>query len=267
MRARDGFLAGLVLACLALAAPASAAVHTGVDHLNRVRLTLDGRTLTAALADPSRSTETWGRRVRAGCVTNVFQPRGSRYTSTVATWPTGATSFTFTLPRDLSRRARVCWLEAPDGGDIAVVRFERGERYRLLAKGRSHAGGPWRLSGRAGLALEPCVKVLVGGSHLQACLTIELVRDVRMLVAVEQPDCTDDTFVYGMAPSTTASVEVRLADGTTVDASLHGPPRGSRARARWFIAPIAGSVQVESVVARDSSGATVGRKRPHSSVC
>src|SRR5262245_62527758 len=108
------------------------------------------------------------------------------------------------------------------------------------------------MAGRAGLALEPCVKVLVGGSHLQGCLAIQLVRDVGMLVAVEQPDCTDDTFVYGMAPSTTASVEVQLAGGETVEAALYGPPRGSRARARWFMAPIAGAAHVERVVARDA---------------
>jgi hypothetical protein len=209
----------------------------------------------------------WGRRVRAACVTDVFQPLGSRYTTVRAVWPNGATSLMITLRRDLSDRARSCVLEAPDGGDIATVRFVRSETYRLLAKGRSHTGQPWRLAGRAGLALEPCVKVLLGQSHFQACLRIQVVRDVRMLAAAEQPDCTDDTFVYGMAPSTTASVEVRLADGTTVGAAVYGPPRGSRARARWFMAPIAGAANVERVVARDATGATVGRKRPQSAVC
>jgi hypothetical protein len=259
---------GLVgVACLVLAAPASAEVRTGFDHVNQVRLTLDGRSLTATLANPPRSIEMWGRRVRAGCATDVFQPLRSRSTTGRAVWPVGATSLTVMLGRDLSRRARFCVLEAPYGGDIAVVRFVRVEGYRFLARGRSHAGHPWRMAGRAGLALEPCVKVLVGGSRLQACLTIQVVRDVRMLAAVEQPDCTDDTFVFGMAPSETASVEVRLRDGSTVEAGLYGPPRGSRARARWFMAPIAGAAHVQRVVARDASGATVGRKRPHSSVC
>src|SRR5262245_9156037 len=202
---------GLVgVACLVLAAPASAAVHTGFDHGNQVRLTLDGRSLTAKLANPPRSTEMWGMQVRAGCATDVFQPLRSRSTTGRAVWPTGATSLTIKLGRDLSDRARFCTFEAPDGGDIAFVRFVQVESYRLLAKGRSHAGHPWRMAGRAGLALEPCVKVLVGGSHLQACLTVQVVRDVRMLAEVEQPDCTDDTFVFGMAPSEAASVEVRL---------------------------------------------------------
>src|SRR5262245_27159962 len=111
---------GLVgVACLVLAAPASAAVHTGVDHVNKVRLTLHGRSLTAKLANPPRSTEMWGRHVRAGCATDVFQPLGSRTATGRAVWQTGATSLTITLGRDLSDRARFCTLEALDGGDIA----------------------------------------------------------------------------------------------------------------------------------------------------
>jgi hypothetical protein len=267
VRARVAVLVVSVTACLALAAPASAAVRTDVDHLNDARVTLDGRALTVTLTNPPRSPEVWGKRVRASCGTDVFQPRGSRYSIRSAVWPKGAKRFRTTLRRDLSERARVCFVEELDGGDVAVARFVRPETYRLLAKGRSHTGQPWRMAGRAGLVLEPCVKVLLGESHFQACLTLQLIRDVGMFAAAEQPDCTDDTFVYGMAPATTASVEVRLAGGSTVEAPVYGPPRGSRARARRLTVAIAGAANVERVIARDATGATVGRKRPQSAVC
>jgi len=251
-----------------LAPSADAAVKSKVNY--DVRLTLEGRELTAKILDrPNRTRippirrELFGKRTRAACGTSFRRPRRSNLVTTVHRWPSGATSVSFHFDRDLSRRAKWCLIESagPDGGaDLAFVSFLRGEPGRLLGKGRGPSGRWWRLSGRRSARLEPCTSLRTVDGAFGQCFSDDAETEAKLAVVVYRPSCQADTFVYGATARSVKSVNLTLTNGTSVEATLYRRPLGSRVRAQYYLAVLPGFTPVSAVEARDADGRLVGRE-------
>jgi hypothetical protein len=258
-------LATLALAALlVLPASAGAAVRSELDRLGGLRLTLDGRVLTAEIAHtprvmrfPTIEERLYGRRVGGACGT-TFRPgrRGVVFMRRV--WPAGVRQLTFTFGRDISRRVRWCLV---DGGDVAFVSFVHREPHRLVAKGRGASGNWWRLWAHRGERREPCMALRTGAGEPTAFLPcFDDFADREATLAVEHQTLAD-RFVYGPVGRSTTAVRVRLADGTVELAGLYARPRGSRVRASYFMLalPRRGPA-VAGVRAVDAAGRTIGRE-------
>jgi hypothetical protein len=111
--------------------PGKPGVKVGIDLQAGVRLSLDGRVLTASVL-PWAPTETRTRvsaaRIRASCGAAYAQvgpegdPRNAREQSTRFS-PAGRDTMRFRFARDISRDARWCRVEDPAVGNVAFVKF------------------------------------------------------------------------------------------------------------------------------------------------
>jgi hypothetical protein len=131
----------VLVAVLVVAIPTALAdAATLSKRSHGVRLTLDGRHLTATIVADWRITGALkGHRVQAACGTTV-DPRRHDRVFTARRWPATAQTLRFTFRRDISRRASWCVLEESGGSDLAVARFFHAEPRRLVAKGSTTTG-------------------------------------------------------------------------------------------------------------------------------
>jgi hypothetical protein len=111
--------------------PSQPGAKVGIDLQAGVRLSLDGRVLTASVL-PWAQSETRSRvsaaRIRASCGVAYAQvapegdPRNAREQRT-RFWPAGRDTMRFRFARDISRDARWCRVEDPAVGSVAFVKF------------------------------------------------------------------------------------------------------------------------------------------------
>src|SRR4051812_9785388 len=130
---------------LALAAPSGAAVKTGLDRHAGLRLSLNGRVLTAELVRPNSEEELFGKRIDAVCSSSFLHARRDRVVRT-RLWPAGKPRMSFRFRRQLTDPARWCLLEHR-AADVAFVSFLEPEPFRFVGKGRGPSGAWWRLGG------------------------------------------------------------------------------------------------------------------------
>jgi hypothetical protein len=121
-------ITALLLAAAALPAlppAASAATRSAYDRDAGVRLTLEGRVLTAKLvrSTPATRKKLYGRRIEAACGA-VSDAASADLVHVARKWPRGHTRRRFRFGRDISEQVEWCLLEDRSGGDIAVVHFE-----------------------------------------------------------------------------------------------------------------------------------------------
>jgi hypothetical protein len=252
---------------LALVPAADAAVKSELVRSAGVRLTLDGRTLTADIVrtphfhrSPTTEAMLYGKRTVGACGTRFDRPRRGAVFR-VREWPPGARSLEFRFRRDISSHARWCILEDLAGGDVAFVSFVDTEPSRLVAKGRGPSGEWWRLWAHRGARMQPCMglKTAVGAPNpFLPCFDEFSQREATL--AVEHQTLAD-RFVYGAVGRSATAVRVRLADGRVELATLHRRPVGSQVLAQFFMValPRTGPVVV-GVRAVDAAGRTVGRR-------
>lgn len=260
-------LVAVATVCLIGPPAAAADVRGELDRRAGVRLTLAGRVLTAEIVrqpnvirEPETTKELFGRRIRGACGAS-FDRRHPRFVHRQRVWPRDALGLRFEFARDISRSVRWCLIEEADGGDIAFVSFVAAEPARFVAKGRSPGGQWWRLAAWRGEQVEPCVHARFADDSFSQCLHDEADREAGLAVVVQVPSCPGDTFVYGAASRSAISIELELFDGTTFNAELYRRPRGSRVRARYFMAALPGLAEVREVSARDGAGRTLGWER------
>ena len=248
---------------LVLPASAAGAVKTGLDRHAGMRLTLDGRVLTAKIANarggaPDLEEQLYGKRIDAVCSSSFFRPRSHSVVRT-RLWPVGARRLSFRFRRDISDRVKWCLIEN-HGVDVAAVTYIRPEPIRFVGKGRGPSGAWWRLGGGRGVLGEPCALLRTERAPARWCFPEFAER--RVTLGVQQwPACAEDGYVLGVVTAAAATVRLRLSDGTTAVARLYDPPRASRVRARYFIAALAGTTIVRSVQALDSAGAVLATRR------
>jgi hypothetical protein len=250
----------LVLA-LVLPATAVGAVKTGLDRHAGIRLTLDGRVLTAKIAnarvgDLDLEKQLYGKRIDAVCASSFFHPRRDSVIRR-RLWPVGARTVSFRFGRDISRGVRWCLIEH-DAADIAGVSFFVREPIRFVGKGRGASGDWWRLGGGSGLLGEPCVLWRTPRHAVRTCFRTFAERKITLGVR-QWPHCAGDPYFFGVASPAAAAVRLVLADGTSADAVLYERPRGSRVRARFFVAAHPGGVVV-SVRALGASGGVLAER-------
>jgi hypothetical protein len=168
---------------------------------------------------------------------------------------------TFRFRRDLSRRVRWCLLESEDFSDVAFVSFIDAEPARFVAKGRGPSGEWWRLAAWRGEQMEPCVRLRTGADgELSSRPCFGELADQEATLSVEYA-VRGDRFVYGAVGRSATAVRVRLADGSIELAELHSRPRGSRARAAYFVLALPREGPAPAGVrAVDAAGRTVGRE-------
>lgn len=111
--------------------PAQQGVKAGIDLQAGVRLSLDGRVLTASVlpwAPSETRTRVSAARIRASCGVAYAQvapegdPRNAREQRT-RFWPAGRDTLRFRFARDISGDARWCRVEDPAVGNVAFVKF------------------------------------------------------------------------------------------------------------------------------------------------
>ena len=111
--------------------PAKPGAKVGIDLQAGVRLSLDGRELTASVlpwAPNETRTRVTAARIRASCGVAYAQvgpegdPRNAREQRT-RFWPAGRDTMRFRFARDISRDARWCRVEDPAVGNVAFVKF------------------------------------------------------------------------------------------------------------------------------------------------
>lgn len=115
-------------------ADAVATTRTATDHLNGVRFTLKGRTLTLRLVPqqgrtpPDARLRLFGRPLRAVCGAAGREGRssGPGTASRAFTWKRGDLSRALTLSRNIAGRTRWCVVESRTGSDVAAVDFKLG---------------------------------------------------------------------------------------------------------------------------------------------
>jgi hypothetical protein len=259
----------LAAALLALAPAADGATRTKLDRDDEVRFQLDGRDLTLTIVDgwrygqiPSTKSRLFGKPLLVACGTS-FQ--FSRKTAVVRRlrWPVGANSLSLRFERDVSRNLRWCLIdEGPNGGaDIAFVSFVRAEPGRRLTAGRLSNGKSWRLVVWRGDQLQPCVSLRVARDDSGYCFDEQAEQEATVEAVLEVPACSGELFAVGVTSRSTATVSVQLSDGSSVPATLHRRPRGSRVRAQYFVAPLVSPVRVLAVEARDAMNRVLARDR------
>lgn len=239
---------------------ADAAVRSKRSH--GVRLTLDGRYLTATIvADWRIAGDLQGHRVQAACGTTLGRLRRDRV-FTARRWPATAQTLRFTFQRDVSQRASWCVLEETGGSDLAVARFFEAEPRRLVAEGSTPTGSSWRLMGWRAADRQPCAALRVAGSGgTRSCFDEDAAREARLSVAVHGTGCSRDLFVYGATSHATALVRITLSDGTTAEATRYPRPTGSRVRAQYSLVVLPGATGISSIEALDADGTRIGRRR------
>jgi hypothetical protein len=251
---------------IALSLPASAAgaVKTGFDRHAGMRLTLDGRVLTAKIAnsrggDLDLEEHLYGKRIDAVCGSSFLYPRGAKVVRRQR-WPVGTRRMSFRFGRDISRNARWCLIEH-HAADVAAVSFIEREPIRFVGKGRGPSGAWWRLGGGTGELAEPCALLRTESAKAPWCFSELAARRVTLAVQQWPPGCAEDGYVIGVVTLAAATVRLVMADGTTADARLFDPPQGSRLRARFFVAALAGATIARSVQALDSAGTVLATRR------
>jgi hypothetical protein len=229
-----------------------------------MRLTLDGRVLTAKIADVGTSRgrtleeKLYGKRIDAICSPS-FDPSRRQLVVRRRLWPTGARRVSFRFGRDISRRVKWCLIEH-DAADIASVSFTKPEPIRLVGKGRGPSAAWWRLGGGTGPMGEPCVLWRIARASARWCFSQFAER--RVTLGVEQsPECDGDLYLFGVVSAAAATVRLALADGTSVDANRYEAPRGSRIRPRFFAAALPEGSAVRSVQALDDAGGVLAERR------
>jgi hypothetical protein len=269
------FLLAIVAAALATlallpAASASAAVRSGIDRDSGVRVRLDGRAATITL-DPHYTRIGFdgrpvrlsaGERVDVACGTSFREEammRGAAFVSATKRWPAGGGGLRFRFRRDLSAAVRWCVVEVGAGEDLGFVSFHRAEPRRRLAGGRGPDGRAWSLAAWRGDKLQPCARLRIGRrGYAERCFDDQAERDARVDVDFIAEGCSGDSYVLGVAPRSAVRVELVLSDGSRLAARVLGRPRGSRARATWFVLPLPSIAQLRAIEAFDAAGTMVG---------
>jgi hypothetical protein len=261
--ATPGCALTLVLA-LILPASAAGAVKAELDRHAGMRLTLDGRVLTAEILRTPRVHRTppteqrlYGKRIDAICASNLLHPRRGAVVRT-RRWPAGARRLSFRFGRDISRRAKWCLIEHK-AADVAGVTFVKRERIRFVGKGRGPSGAWWRLGAGAGLLGEPCAMLRDARGFLRWCFK-PLAKGRVSLRLEEWLGCSRDRYFVGVVSLAAATVRLVLADGTRVDTRLFDRPRGSRLKARYFVAVLPENSAVRSVEALDAAGGVLAAR-------
>jgi hypothetical protein len=249
---------------LILPASAGAVVKSGFDRHAGMRLTLDGRVLTAKIVktphihrDPTTEKRLYGKRIDGICSPH-FRPQRRGLVISTQLWPAGARRVAFEFARDISRRVKWCLIEH-DAGDVAFVSFIQRERPMFVGKGRGPSGEWWRLAGWRGLFAEPCALLRIRGWGTRPCFEEFSDRPVT-LGASEFSVCgRRDVFVLGVVSRRAESVRVVTAAGETFEAKLFDPAGGSRVRGRYFVAalPEVTPTRVESL---DAGGSIIARR-------
>ena len=260
-------LAAVALGAFLLALPASAgaAVKSGVDRHGGMRLTLNGRVLTAEILrtphhhrDPTTEEQLFGKRIDAICSPHSRpSPRGVLIRTQL--WPAGASRMSFVFGRDISRRAGWCLIEHK-ARDIAIVSFIEREPTRFVGKGRGPSGEWWRLAGWRGLFAEPCALLRIHGWGSRPCFDEFSERPITLGVEEFSVCGSHDVFVFGVASRRTVTVRVLTAAGDVFDAKLYGPASGSRVRGRYFVAALPAGTELSYVEGLDAEGNSVRRR-------
>jgi hypothetical protein len=255
---------------MATASVSHAASLTKLDRASEVRLSIDGTSLRATIVDlhnvsqsPTVQQRLFGRRIFLGCGSSFRHFQGTTVRRVVR-WPSGATSLSVRVGRDISRQAKWCLLEesGPRGGsDIAFVSFRRAEPGRRLTSGRLEDGTPWRLAAWRGNLLQPCLSFRLPHDAFGICFDDDAEEEAAVSGTVITPTCSGETFVLGSTARSAATVTVRLADKSTVGARLHLRPRASRVKAQYFVATLPSPVEVAAIEARDAGGTVLDRER------
>jgi hypothetical protein len=257
-----------VLALAALPVAGGAATRSEVSRADGMRLTLNGRTLTAELVrtpnfdrSPTAEDRVYGKRVAGACGTTFRQTReGLVFERRV--WPAGARSVSFGFGRDISRHVRWCLVDGQDGADVSFVSFVDAEPVKLVAKGRDRSGEWWRLSGHRGDRLQPCLSLRTGHDPNSAsgrCFDGLAEREATLGIDLFEED--GETYVVGVVARGAAAVRVRFGDGTVRLASIYRRPSGSRVRASYFLLPLPQGSEVVGARAVDDTGHTIVRKQ------
>lgn len=234
-----------------------------------MRLTLDGRTLTADLVHtprfhrfPPTETLVYGKRVAGACGTTFRHTRnGLVFMRRV--WPVEARSVSFGFSRDISRRVKWCLVNGEDGADVAFVSFVDPEPVRLVAKGRAPSREWWRLSGQRGEKLQPCLSLRTGADPQGSsgrCFDGLAEREATLAVDAFR-EGAGTSYVVGVVARAATAVRVRLGDGTVQQASIYERPRGSRVRASYFVLPLPRGSEVAGARAVAADGRTIHRRR------
>ncbi len=245
-------------------AGASAAVQSGLDRHGGMRLTLDGRLLTAEIIrtphfhrDPTTEEQLYGKRIDAICSPRS-RPQRRGLVIRRQLWPVGARRMAFEFRRDISSRVKWCLIEHR-ASDIALVSFIERERPMFVAKGRGPSRDWWRMAGWRGLFAEPCALVRLKGLRSEECFSEFSERSVTLGAQAFAP-CRRDILVFGVVSREAAAVRVRVADGSTVDARLYDAPKRSRVRARYFALALPGGTAVTLVQSLDADGGSLLRR-------
>jgi hypothetical protein len=234
-----------------------------------MRLTLDGRTLTADLVRtpnfhrfPSTEELVYDKRVVGACGTTFrYTRRGVVFMRRL--WPAGARRLSFGFGQDISRRVRWCLVDGEDGADVAFVSFVDAEPVRLVAKGRGPSGEWWRLSGQRDEKLQPCLSLRTGADPLAGsgrCFDGLAQREATLAVD-EFREGRGTTYVVGVVARAAAAVRIRLDDGTVEHAAIYRRPRGSRVQASYFVLPLPRGSEIAGARAVAADGRTIHRKR------
>lgn len=102
-----------------VATPAHAAQRSGTDGKVGVAFALNGKMLKVSATKSSALRKVRGKTVVVGCVTTLY---GGQYAAKkVVRWPSGTTSLTTMLPKDVSSKALGCLIESTSGQDIAFA--------------------------------------------------------------------------------------------------------------------------------------------------
>ena len=109
--------------------------------------------------------------------------------------------------------------------------------------------------------MEPCVRRRTGADgDLSSRPCFGELAEREATLAVEYA-ARGDRFVYGAVGRSVTAVRVRLADGSIELAELYARPRGSRARAAYFVLALPREGPAPAGVrAVDAAGRTVGRQ-------
>jgi hypothetical protein len=252
--------AALALAVISLALPtaAGAAVKSGIDRDGGMRLTLDGRVLTAKILRQKVEEQLFGKRIDAICSPHSLpSPRGVLVRRRL--WPRGASQLSFTFGRDISRRARWCLIEY-HAGDIAFVSFVEREPVRFVGKGRGPSGSWWRLAGWRGLFAEPCALLRAERFSYRPCFPEFSERPITLGVRVYLP-CAGDDIVFGVVSRRAANVRVVTEEGLTFEAKLYDPATESRVRGRYLVAALPEEIGAGTVQSFDAEGSFLAQRR------
>jgi hypothetical protein len=223
-----------------------------------MRLTLDGRVLTAKIVHRKAEEQLFGRRIDAICSPHSRpSPRGVLVRTRL--WPRGASQLSFTFGRDISRRARWCLIEH-HAGDIAFVSFVEREPVRFVGKGRGPSGGWLRLAGWRGLFAEPCALLRAKRFSYRPCFPEFSERPITLGVR-SFPPCDGDDIVFGVVSRRAGSVRVLTDDGPTFEAKLYDPATGSRVRGRYFVAALPEETGAGMVQSLDAEGSFLAQRR------